>query len=446
MPPADSSHRQRLQQRSDELLEKLLELIEREEPLSVAAAPPGSGKTWLLLRAIHHAFRRGERVAVATQTNAQADDVCRRLRTEFPAVPITRFIGQGGIPDVPGDVTVEGKAARLPSGKCVVVGTTAKWGLVNLPQPFDVLLVDEAWQMAWSDFMLLGQVAERFVLIGDPGQIAPVVTIRTQRWETSPRAPHVAAPDVILADPTLAAERLQLPASRRLPHDTVELIRPFYDFEFDAWAQPGERSVRPTRGGNEPFDGAIDLLEEGTVAALAIPTPESGPPLECDDEVAAVAAGLAARLIDRRCLANAGEGEFAVEPAHIGITATHRVLLTAIQQALPSTLRSHVRVDTPERWQGLERPVMIAVHPLSGVVRPSGFDLDTGRLCVMASRHKAGLIVVARDHLSATLDEFIPCADQAVGRPDITGRGYERHLAFWGSLERDGRIAHAVAR
>src|SRR3712207_7407498 len=41
---------------------------------------------------------------------------------------------------------------------CIVVATTAKWGLVNVPRPYDYLLVDEAWQMAWSDFMLLGQV------------------------------------------------------------------------------------------------------------------------------------------------------------------------------------------------------------------------------------------------------------------------------------------------
>ena len=38
-----------------------------------------------------------------------------------------------------------------------------------------MLFVEEAWQMAWADFMLLGQVAPRFVLIGDPGQIPPVV-------------------------------------------------------------------------------------------------------------------------------------------------------------------------------------------------------------------------------------------------------------------------------
>jgi hypothetical protein len=93
-----------------------------------------------------------------------------------------------------------------------------------------------------------------------------------------------------------------------------------------------------------------------------------------------------------------------------------------IESALGS-LRGLVRVDTPERWQGLERKVMVVVHPLSGVVSPSGFDLGTGRLCVMASRHRAGLVVVSRDHI-----------------PDMVGRGHFDHLAFWERLESDGRV------
>ena len=83
---------------------------------------------------------------------------------------------------------------------------------------------------------------------------------------------------------------------------------------------------------------------------------------------------------------------------------------------------------------------MIAVHPLSGVVRPSAFDLETGRLCVMASRHRSGLIVVSRDHVAETLDTHIPSAEQAVGRPDVSGRGHSQNLRFWMDLSDDRRI------
>jgi hypothetical protein len=103
---------------------------------------------------------------------------------------------------------------------------------------------------------------------------------------------------------------------------------------------------------------------------------------------------------------------------------------TAIQNELPSGL-SKIRVTTPERWQGLQRPVMIAVHPLSGVMFPSSFDLETGRLCVMASRHESACIFVTRDHVGETLDTHLPIADQALGRSDIVGRGHSQHTEFW---------------
>ncbi len=59
--------------------------------------------------------------------------------------------------------------------------------------------------MAWADFMLLGQVAPRFVLIGDPGQIPPVVSVDASRWETAPRAPHRPAPELVLQSPSEGA-------------------------------------------------------------------------------------------------------------------------------------------------------------------------------------------------------------------------------------------------
>lgn len=84
---------------------------------------------------------------------------------------------------------------------------------------------------------------------------------------------------------------------------------------------------------------------------------------------------------------------------------------------------------------------MIAIHPLSGVTDPSAFDLNTGRLCVMASRHEAGLVLITRDHVGETLRNYVPSASQAPGRPDVIGRGHNAHLAFWEQLESVGAIA-----
>jgi hypothetical protein len=160
---------------------------------------------------------------------------------------------------------------------------------------------------------------------------------------------------------------------------------------------------------------------------------------------AALAARIAIRTIQRRAVAaydDGGKGRI-LKPGDIGISATHRVMNGAILRRLPADLRdqdSGIRVDTPERWQGLERKLMIVVHPLSGVVQPSAFDLETGRLCVMVSRHRSGLIIVSRDHVPLTLDTHIPAAEQAVGRPDVTGRGHLLNLRFWETLAKSNRI------
>jgi hypothetical protein len=169
-------------------------------------------------------------------------------------------------------------------------------------------------------------------------------------------------------------------------------------------------------------------------------TPEEGPPLEKDDEIADLAVKVAERLIERRAVALMDGRESPISAVDIGMAATHRVMNSALMHRLPASLNNAIRVDTPERWQGLECKVMIVLHPLSGVVRPSSFDLETGRLCVMASRHQVALIVVSRDHVGETLKTYVPSAEQPIGQQDITGRGHVQHQEFWGRLETAGRI------
>jgi hypothetical protein len=302
--------------------------------------------------------------------------------------------------------------------------------------------VDEAWQMAEADFMLLRQVAPRSVLVGDPGQIPPVVTIDTARWATAPQAPHRPAPELILgAADDLPLLTLELPATQRLPYDSAQIVNTFYDFHFDAWAGPGDRTFTPTRAGSEnPIDHAIDLLRDGSMVILTLPTPPEGPPLEEDRDVAELAADVAQRLVERGGRLKIGARPFELEAKHIGLSATHRRMNARMAEELPAHLAPEIMVDTPERWQGLERPLMVVVHPVSGVVQPTAFDLETGRLCVMASRHQVGLIVITRDHLPVTLAEMTPAAEQHVGLRDVVGQGHARHEEFWQRLTDEGRV------
>ncbi len=439
---ASISRRDRLARARRAVLADVLAHVEARRPLLVLKAPPGSGKTHVLLRAVALAWHLGQRVAVATQTNTQADDLCVRLAREFPKVVAHRFAAHGHEPDDLGaSVAVIHAARDLPDGACVVVATSSKWASTDDPPEFDLLLVDEAWQMAWAEFMLLAPVASRFVLVGDPGQIEPTVTIPVERWETSARPPHRAAPAVLLSDPSLPCVVRALPVSTRLPHDTVALVKGFYDFDFDAWSEPGERRVEAAapRTQLKGVDDAIDLLSQASVSLLTLPTPQDGA-ADDDRELAEVAASVVRRLLDRGAVAAMDGVRAPLGSVDLGVVSTHRAMNGRLAEAL-GDLAWAVRVDTPERWQGLERKVMVAVHPLSGVTRPSAFDLATGRLCVMASRHQVGLVLVSRDHVGDTLEGHAPVADQAPGVPDDAGRGHAQNLALWRWLHEHGRVA-----
>ena len=432
-------HQIDIENRVREVSERLLQHVRDEERLAVVQAPPGSGKTHLLLLAVAEAYRHKQRVAIATQTRSQADDICRRLAQDIK-LPGIRFVAQGGsFANLPPGIQAISDQHQLPNARCIVVGTTAKWGTIELASPFDVLFVEEAWQMKWADFMLLSQVAPRFVLIGDPGQIPPVVAIDAARWETAPRGPHRSAPELVLMERRKETLSLELPATWRLPSCTADLIRPFYDFSFGSWAEPGARSLVATRKARGGLGAVVDLLSAGSVVGVTLPTPDGGPPLECDDEIADAAVSVVRSILDCQSQCRMEGKSTTLTPERIGLCATHHVMNAAMALHLDHKLAG-VAIDTPERWQGLERQVMVVVHPLSGVVQPSEFDLETGRLCVMASRHQVALVVVSRDHLAQTLDEHLPSAGQAIGRPDVTGRGHHQNWLFWNTLRERDRL------
>lgn len=421
-----------------DLQQNLTDYLSDGGRLAVIKAPPGSGKTHTLIEVLAALVARGTCIAVAAQTNSQCDDICRRIASAYPGVPVYRFASRANRApaDFPATVPWLVEKALLPTGASITVSTTAKWALTDLAMPFGLLAIDEAWQMGWADLMQCATLSDRFLMIGDPGQIPPVVTIDVRRWETSPRAPHKAAPEVLLAEPTLADIRFDgsLPACRRLPHEAVEFVKPFYDFDFAAYQPVGSRGVDLDDGHR------WDCLGDGRPIALTVPTPPHGPPIEIDHELAHAAAVVVRELLESGAQVRDGQGPVRPLAAEdIGVCSTHRVMNAALTSTLLPWI-PQLSVDTPERWQGLQRPVMIAVHPLSGVTDPSAFDLETGRLCVMASRQQAALIMLTRDHVGQTLANYIPSAEQAPGRPDVVGRGHDAHVRFWQALVEQGRV------
>src|SRR5713101_5431 len=124
--------------------------------------------------------------------------------------------------------------------------------------------VDEAWQLTYADLGGLGPLSAQVVLVGDPGQIAPIVTGDSRRWQDLAAGPQRAAPEALVAAYPESVTRLQLSSSWRLGPQTIALIQPAF------YADLPFTSARPPR--HIQLDGAV--LPELSVRPV---TPLAGP-------------------------------------------------------------------------------------------------------------------------------------------------------------------------
>jgi len=331
-------------------------------------------------------------------------------------------------------------AAQLPHGPGVVIANAAKWSWLDASgTPFDCQIVDEAFQLPDYRFQQIAGLARHVVLIGDPGQIDPIVNCEVERWRSDPAGPHVACPQALLARHP-GVLRLALPVSRRLPHDTVRFVQPaFYPrLPFQALSAPGQRGIRTRLPGGQPLDGAIDLVEQGaSLVQLQLPAQISG---EVDEELAQVIVGLIDRLLQRGTTILDDGRAAALEPGMVGVVCGHISQVNAVRERLPARL-AQVFVETSNRYQGLERPITLVHHPLSGRAEASEFHLDAGRLCVMLSRHRVACFVVARAGIEDILLRHAPSGERVLGiDTDAEYEGWKAHLLLQQALRSHQRV------
>ncbi len=109
----------------------------------------------------------------------------------------------------------------------------------------------------------------------------------------------------------------------------------------------------------------------------------------------------------------------------------HRDQAAAVRAALAELGVSGVAVDTANRLQGREFDVTVMLHPLSGRPDATAFHLETGRLCVLASRHRHACIVVCRAGVAELLDEHPSAEPVQLGVAVTFPDGWEAMCATW---------------
>lgn len=407
----------------------------------VVESPPGGGKTYLLeetvaLLALHF----DTSVAVACPSNSQADDLALRMVNSFPSLVVDRFISQDHL--VPETIETHPRinvvTKRDDLCSTVIVATVDKLARGNQLSNLDFLLIDEAYQVQSAKYDLIREAAPRNMLIGDPGQISPIVRTSTRFWADDPSGPQQPAPDAILHRGE--AHRFQLPLSRRLPQDSVDLIQPaFYDqLMFYGLAAAGQRTLTSSISGMTSEDSLLDTsLSAGSLAMIQLPQKET---LPVDPDIVQLVAKIIQRLLARNFIYDDDGQTGLLTASDIGIVVFHREQVTALRQVLAPTLKE-VYVETANRFQGLQRRVIITLHPLSGKRRPDPFSVEPGRMCVALSRHRIQCIILGRGGIPDILDKYVPDDIRLLGQDnDLTYSGWQSHQVLYQKMLQMKRV------
>lgn len=422
----------------------------------VVDSPPGAGKSTLVVRAARELAAAGRPLMVVAQTNAQVDDLVERLASADPDLPVGRLHSSEPHPYSPAldrhpAVRASARIADL-SGLDVVVSTAAKWAHVKHVEPWRHAIVDEAYQMRSDALLAVAGLFEQALFVGDPGQLDPFSVVGADQWAGLSYDPSASAVSTLLAHNTRLPQH-RLPVSWRLPSSAAPLVSAaFYPFTpFRAGTGPGERRLAlAARSDGTAVDRVLDEAAASGWGLLELParhTPRTDP------EVAHAVAGVVCRLLEREGAAW-DEGRDAPAPLtaeRVAVGTAHRDQAAAVRAALDRLGVAGVTVDTANRLQGREFEVTVVWHPLSGRPDATAFHLETGRLCVLTSRHRQACVVVCRAGVADLLDEHPSTEPVQLGVEVRFPDGWEANHAVLAKLAEhrvrwDGAVGTARGR
>ncbi|WP_242587636.1 AAA domain-containing protein [Streptomyces sp. MST-110588] len=376
----------------------------------VVDSPPGAGKSTLVVRAARELAAAGRRLMVVAQTNAQVDDLVLRLAEKDPELPVGRLHSSepGAYDPALGALPAVRTSARISdlAGLDIVLSTAAKWARTKVDEPWAHAIVDEAYQMRSDALLTVAGLFERALFVGDPGQLDPFSMVDADQWAGLSHDPSASAVTTLLAhNPGLPQHRL--PVSWRLPASAAPLVSDaFYPYTpFHSGTGPGERRLdfRVSSDGS----GVDRVLDEAAGTGWGLLELPARHVPRTDPEAVGAIAQVVRRLLDRGgvAISERSPDPVPLTADRIAVGTAHRDQAAAVRSALAALGTGEVAVDTANRLQGREFDVTVVLHPLSGRPDATAFHLETGRLCVLTSRHRHACIVVCRAGVAELLDD-----------------------------------------
>lgn len=378
-----------LQQDDEEPIAAACRMVLRLDGQVLAVqGPPGTGKTYAGGHMICALKRAGLRVGVSAVShkvivNLLENAMERAQEQNLSLGAVHRHDGQydrdWGIQHLKDYAAIR---QGLESGRIEVLGATAWcWAREDFEDIVDVLIVDEAGQMALSNILAAAPAGRGLVLLGDPQQLEqPLQSSHPEGSEASGLYHLLAGEETMPVD-----KGLFLPETWRLHPDIARFTSEVY-YEGKVSSRSGleHQAILPPNGSKSRFAGA---------GLRYVPVSHSGNAARAMEEVEAIAA-IVTELLDGNRWQASDRTSRLLTTDDILIVAPYNAQVSALAEALP-VLRE--RIGTVDRFQGQEAPVVIySMTSSSPEEAPRGmaFLYDPHRFNVATSRAKAMSILV----------------------------------------------------
>ncbi len=416
-------------------------------------AAAGAGKSYVLKRLVNEATSNSNvsRIAVTAFTNKQVLPLARDLGKVLGKDRVCLFVAKDKVKDMAIDildaVTVVDDLGSIPASAEVIVATIhklrsyppAKYTSTLGPSfngdyPFDVLFVDEAWQVAHHLFDSIKRYAPVVTGVGDVGQLPPL-EVGENPWRGDQGFNPYRAWPTEFEDGDDNTWVRELPAVWRPNAPQLALWQSFYPEweELNCVAAPGDRKM--TMGEMSDLASTIwNQVATGVPTLLEVdglPTPDDP---DVDFELVGVVETLLDELFGAGFTLTTAEMNDSGDPTGqqmesspksntgdplVAVLATRNQTvddatdvvdrLAAKYSLNPNDLVS----STVDSWQGQTNGITVALHPLSGAFELDEFNSAFGRLAVTCTRATHGLLLVTRPGL----DDLLRDAPARPGTP-----------------------------
>lgn len=457
----------------------LAEALDGTAPIDrvLLKAAAGAGKSFALKRLVTDALDHPscDRVALIAFTNKQLHPLAESLGRTLGRDKVCLFVKDTTIPDLPkraaDNATVVSTASAIPPETKVLIATSHKLGAINElnrqknviglghngSNVYDVLFVDEAWQLPHHLFDKVTKAAPIWVGVGDVGQLPPL-EIGTNPWRGEPGYnPYRAWPTDYTDGKDDRTWERELPAVWRPSAGHLGLWRAFYpEWEsLNCVAAPGDRALVTELDGvageiwRQVGSGVPTLLEVD-----GLPEPEAA---DIDLPLVEFVEGLLDQLFTAGFTLESAEYGADANPTGarlkfapggnngdplVAVLATRNQAVDDAADAVDRLRKAHdlterdIVSSTVDSYQGQTNGLTVAIHPLTGAAALDDFNSAFGRLAVTCTRATHGLLMVSRPGLDQLLGDAPARPGNPYGEPGNRQLPRQTHQRILASFAR----------